>query len=90
MALIASRWCSPWSSATDEVSLATSARWWFPWTTTYWRWFTTPFVHDNLGYQFVALTARGDLRHAARAPLRVVPVVLVFFLAGAAGAGLAP
>ena len=24
-----------------------------------WRWFTTPFVHDSLGYQFVALLAVG-------------------------------
>lgn len=55
-----------------------------------WRWFAAPFLHgDQLGYAFVALVPAaifGTLLERRFGPL--VPVV-VFVLAGAAGAGLA-
>jgi membrane associated rhomboid family serine protease/DNA-directed RNA polymerase subunit RPC12/RpoP len=55
-----------------------------------WRWFASPFLHaDQLGYAFVALVPVaifGTLLERRFGPL--VPV-LVFVLAGAAGAGLA-
>jgi membrane associated rhomboid family serine protease len=54
-----------------------------------WRFFAAPFVYSNLGYQFVALTAAvlfGTMLERRFGPL---PVVLVFVLAGAAGAALA-
>jgi membrane associated rhomboid family serine protease len=55
-----------------------------------WRWFAAPFLHtDQLGYAFVALVPVaifGTLLERRFGPL--VPV-LVFVLAGAAGAGLA-
>ena len=54
-----------------------------------WRYVTTPFVHDSLAYEFVTLAAVGvfgtllERRFGALAPL------LVFVVAGAAGAGAA-
>jgi membrane associated rhomboid family serine protease len=48
----------------------------------------TPFLHDNLGYAFIALTATGIFgMHLERRFGRLVPV-LVFVGAGAAGAAL--
>jgi membrane associated rhomboid family serine protease len=54
-----------------------------------WRWFTTPFVHDSLGYQFAALLAVGIFGTLVERRFGAVPVVLVFLLTGAAGAGIA-
>ena len=54
-----------------------------------WRWFTTPFVHDSLGYQFVALLGVGIFGTLLERRFGPVPVVVVFVLAGAAGAALA-
>jgi membrane associated rhomboid family serine protease len=55
-----------------------------------WRWFTTPFLHgDQLGYAFVALVAVGLFGTLLERRFSVVPVVLTFILAGAAGAALA-
>jgi membrane associated rhomboid family serine protease len=52
----------------------------------WWRVVTTPFLHDNLGYAFIALTATGIFgMHLERRFGRLVPV-LVFVGAGAAGA----
>jgi membrane associated rhomboid family serine protease len=55
-----------------------------------WRWFTAPFLHaDQLGYAFVALVPVaifGTLLERRFGPL--VPII-VFVLAGAAGAGVA-
>ena len=48
-----------------------------------WRFFAAPFLfHDQLGYAVRGADGRGHLRHAARAPLRPVPVVVVFVLVG--------
>jgi membrane associated rhomboid family serine protease len=54
-----------------------------------WRWFTTAFVHDNLGYLFVALLATGIFGTMLERRYGPVPVVLIFVLSGAAGAALA-
>ena len=54
-----------------------------------WRWFTTPFVHDSLGYQFAALLGVGIFGTLLERRFGPVPVVIVFVLAGAAGAALA-
>ncbi|MGE5635361.1 MAG: rhomboid family intramembrane serine protease [Nocardioidaceae bacterium] len=54
-----------------------------------WRFFTTPFVHDNLGYQFVVLVAVAVFGTMLERRFGPLPVVLVFVLSGAAGAALA-
>jgi membrane associated rhomboid family serine protease len=54
-----------------------------------WRWFTTPFVHDSLGYQFAVLLAVGIFGTMLERRYGPVPVVLVFVLSGAAGAAVA-
>ncbi|HEU0023172.1 MAG TPA: rhomboid family intramembrane serine protease [Thermoleophilaceae bacterium] len=54
-----------------------------------WRWFSTPFVHDSLGYQFAALLAVGIFGTLLERRFGPVPVVVVFVLSGAAGAALA-
>jgi membrane associated rhomboid family serine protease len=55
----------------------------------WWRVVTTPFLYDNLGYGFVALTAVGVFGMHIERRFGPVAVVLVFILCGAAGAGLA-
>jgi membrane associated rhomboid family serine protease len=55
-----------------------------------WRWFTTPFLHgDQLGYAFVALVAVGIFGTLLERRFGPVPVLVIFILAGAAGAALA-
>jgi membrane associated rhomboid family serine protease len=54
----------------------------------WWRLAATPFLHDNLGYAFIALTATGIFgMHLERRFGRLVPI-LIFVGAGAAGAAL--
>ena len=45
-----------------------------------WRWFTAPFVHGNLGFQFVTLVAGGIFGSLLERRFGRVPVVLVFVL----------
>jgi membrane associated rhomboid family serine protease len=54
-----------------------------------WRWFAAPFVHDSLGYQFVALLGVGIFGTLVERRFGPLPAILVFVLAGAAGAALA-
>jgi membrane associated rhomboid family serine protease len=55
-----------------------------------WRWFVTPFLHgDQLGYAFVALVGVGIFGTLLERRFGSVVVVLLFVLAGAAGAALA-
>ncbi|MBA2629530.1 MAG: rhomboid family intramembrane serine protease [Thermoleophilaceae bacterium] len=75
--------------ATDELSLSDVGAVVVPLDEDVWRWFTTPFVHDNLGYQFVALLATGIFGTMLERRFGPAPVVLVFVLAGAAGAAVA-
>jgi membrane associated rhomboid family serine protease len=54
-----------------------------------WRFVAAPFVHDGLGYQFVALVAVAIFGSLLERRFGPIPVVLVFLLAGAAGCALA-
>jgi membrane associated rhomboid family serine protease len=54
-----------------------------------WRFFAAPFVHDGLGYQFVAMVAVGIFGTLLERRFGPIPVVLIFVLAGAAGCALA-
>jgi membrane associated rhomboid family serine protease len=54
-----------------------------------WRYFTAPFVHEGLGYQFVALLAAGIFGTMIERRFGPFPMVAVFVLSGAAGSALA-
>ena len=75
-------------SASEEVTYYDLGALLFPIDGEWWRVAATPFLHDNLGYAFIALTATGIFgMHLERRFGRLVPV-LVFVAAGAAGAAL--
>jgi membrane associated rhomboid family serine protease len=60
----------------------------FPVDGEWWRLVTTPFVHANFGYAFIALTATGIFgMHLERRFGRLAPVA-IFVASGAAGAAL--
>lgn len=54
-----------------------------------WRLLTTPFIHDNLGYQFVALVSVGIFGTMLERRFGLITPVAVFVLAGAGGAAAA-
>ncbi len=54
-----------------------------------WRFFATPLVHDSLGYQFATLLGVGIFGTLLERRFGPAPVVVIFILAGAAGAALA-
>ncbi len=54
-----------------------------------WRYFTAPFVHDSLGYAFVALVAVGIFGMLVEQRFGPLPVIAIFVLAGAAGCATA-
>jgi membrane associated rhomboid family serine protease len=75
-------------TASDEVTYYDLGALLFPIDGDWWRIVATPFLYDNLGYAFIALTATGIFgMHLERRFGHVVPV-LVFIAAGAAGAAL--
>ena len=75
-------------SASNDVTYYDLGALIFPIDGDWWRVAATPFLHDNLGYAFIALTATGIFgMHLERRFGRLVPV-LVFVGAGAAGAAL--
>jgi membrane associated rhomboid family serine protease len=75
-------------TASEEVTYYDLGALIFPVDGDWWRIATTPFLHDNLGYAFIALTATGIFgMHLERRFGHVVPV-LIFVGAGAAGAAL--
>jgi membrane associated rhomboid family serine protease len=75
-------------SASEEITYYDLGALIFPIDGDWWRVAATPFLHDNLGYAFIALTATGIFgMHLERRFGRLVPV-LVFVGAGAAGAAL--
>jgi membrane associated rhomboid family serine protease len=55
----------------------------------YWRYAASPFIHDNLAYQFIALVVVGIFGMLLERRFGPVPVVAVFLLAGAAGCAAA-
>ena len=75
-------------SASNDVTYYDLGALIFPIDGDWWRVAATPFLHDNLGYAFIALTATGIFgMHLERRFGRLVPV-LIFVGAGAAGAAL--
>ena len=75
-------------SASEEVTYYDLGALIFPIDGDWWRVAATPFLHDNLGYAFIALTATGIFgMHLERRFGRPVPI-LIFVAAGAAGAAL--
>ena len=54
-----------------------------------WRYVTAPFVHDNLGYQFVALLAIGVFGSQIERRFGFAAVLGIFLASGAAGAAAA-
>jgi membrane associated rhomboid family serine protease len=54
-----------------------------------WRWFSTSFVYDSLGYEFVALVGAGVFGSLLERRYGPLAVIVIFVLAGAAGAALA-
>ena len=74
--------------ATGEVDLDDLGAILVPISGDWWRIATAPFVHDNAGYQFIALVAVGGFGSALERRFGHVAPVLVFLLAGAAGAAL--
>jgi len=75
--------------ATGQVGLEDVGGIWLPIDDDAWRYVTAPFVHDNLGYQFVALLAVGVFGSLLERRFGMVAPMLVFLLAGAAGAAAA-
>jgi membrane associated rhomboid family serine protease len=55
----------------------------------WWRLFATPFVHDNVGYQFITLVATGVFGMHLERRFGLIAPIAIFLLAGAAGALLA-
>ena len=75
-------------SASDEVTYYDLGALIFPIDGDWWRIAATPFLYDNLGYAFIALTATGIFgMHLERRFGRLTPM-LIFVAAGAAGAAL--
>jgi membrane associated rhomboid family serine protease len=75
-------------TASDEVTYYDLGALIFPIEDDWWRVAATPFLYDNLGYAFIALTATGIFgMHLERRFGHVAPVLL-FVGAGAAGAAL--
>jgi membrane associated rhomboid family serine protease len=71
--------------ATDQVALNEVGGIWLPLADAPWRYVTTSFVFDNLGYQFVALVAVGVFGTLLERRFGLLAPVAVFLLAGAAG-----
>lgn len=75
--------------ATGQVGLEDVGGIWLPLDDDAWRYVTAPFVHDSLGYQFVALVAVGVFGVMLERRFGAVAPIAVFLLAGAAGAAAA-
>ena len=75
-------------SASEELTYYDLGALIFPLDGDAWRLAATPFLHDNLGYAFIALVATGIFgMHLERRFGRLTPV-LIFVAAGTAGAAL--
>jgi membrane associated rhomboid family serine protease len=75
-----------WS--TGEVSLVDLGAIYGPIDGEWWRIAAAPFVHNNAGYQFIALTAVGVFGTALERRFGWYVPVMLFLVAGAAGAAL--
>jgi membrane associated rhomboid family serine protease len=75
--------------ASNQVALNEVGGIWLPLDDEPWRYVTTLFVFDNLGYQFVALVAVGVFGTMLERRFGFLAPIAVFLLAGAAGAAAA-
>ena len=75
-------------SASEEVTYYDLGALIFPIDGDWWRVAATPFLHDNLGYAFIALTATGIFGMHLERRFGLLAPVVVFAGAGAAGATL--
>jgi membrane associated rhomboid family serine protease len=75
--------------ATGALALNEVGGIWLPLDDDPWRYATAPFVFDNLGYQFVALVAVGVFGTLLERRFGPLAPIVVFLLAGAAGAAAA-
>jgi membrane associated rhomboid family serine protease len=73
--------------AANEVTLTDLGGIFVPIDESAWRWFASPFLHDNLGYQFVTLLTIGIF--GSLLERRFGPQGLILVLAATAGAGSA-
>jgi membrane associated rhomboid family serine protease len=89
MAIIALSLATTLVVATGDVSLSDLGGVFVPLEEQVWRFFASPFLHDSLGYQLVALFAVGVFGTMLERRFGPAPVLLIFVLAGAAGAALA-
>jgi membrane associated rhomboid family serine protease len=89
IALIAASLLVTLALATDALSLLEVGGVLVPIDDDPWRYVTTPFVHDSLGYQFAALLAVGVFGSMLERRFGWLAPIAVFLLAGAAGAAAA-
>ena len=89
MAIIAASLLVTLALATNDVGYPDVGGITVPFDEQVWRFFASPFVHDNLGYQLVVLLTVGIFGSMIERRFGPVPVVLTFVLAGAGGAALA-
>lgn len=75
-------------SATEEVTYYDLGALVFPLDGDWWRVVATPFLHDNLGYAFIALTATGIFGMHLERRFGLLAPIAIFVGAGAAGAVL--
>ena len=75
--------------ATQELSFSDVGGIWVPLDEEAWRYVTSPFVHDSLGYQFVTLLAVGIFGTMIERRFGWLAVIVLFLAAGAAGAAAA-
>jgi membrane associated rhomboid family serine protease len=76
-------------AASDEVTYYDLGALLFPIDDDWWRLAATPFLYDNLGYAFIALTATGIFGMHLERRFGFFTPILIFVTAGAAGAALA-
>jgi rhomboid protease GluP len=76
--------------ATDKVTLRDLGAIYgsVPFNNEFWRLVAAPFVHDNAGYEFIALVAVGVFGTALEQRFNPFVPVVVFLAAGAAGCAL--
>jgi membrane associated rhomboid family serine protease len=75
-------------SASNDVTYYDLGALIFPIDGDWWRLAATPFLHDNLGYAFIALTATGIFGTLLERRFGHLVPVVIFVGAGAAGAAL--
>jgi membrane associated rhomboid family serine protease len=88
IALVAVSLLATLALRTQEVFLTDLGAIYFPVESEWWRLIAAPLVHDNLGYQFIALLAVGIFGMHVERRYGWLAVLIVFLGCGAAGAAL--